>query len=467
MINEPVYSPIEWIFFWYFMSINIVYSVLLFLGAIYVYKRRNELSVEDFTQILHSGSLPEITFIVPMYNEEKNIDGCIQSILNLSYRYKQIIAVNDGSTDNTLDILKKHYDLVKTPEFFNQTIPTQTIIAVYRSRSSPELVVIDKGHAGKYDTVNAGVNACQNPYFIAVDADVVLDNSGFEALVRPILAYPEAVAIGAAVRIKNGCTMNFNRIDTKQISYRMIPMFQGLEYLRSFLQRQGWNYFGGNFVIAGAFSIFPTQLIQQIGGLSSSVAEDMEIVVRLHRLMKKKKKKFRIFYLPDPVAWTEGPTTLSKLGHQRIRWHLGLLETLWIHKKMCLNPRYGFYGLFTYPFWILCEAFEPVVEALGYGLILVSWMTGLLNAPFAILLLLITLGFTFVYSLLCLLTEELSFRKYLSIKTVLMMFFLSLLENLGYRQITICWRIRSFFYFAKNFQAIQKEAKRIKKLGER
>ncbi len=399
-----------------------------------------------------------------MYNEAENICLCIESILNLTYRYKQIIAVNDGSIDNTLEILKKQYDLIAIPQFFQNSLPTQPIQAVYRSRSFPEIVVIDKLHAGKYDTVNVGVNACQNPYFIAVDADVFIDNAGFEALIRPLLAYPEAVAIGGTVRIKNGCTLNFNRVDTSHTPFRAIPVFQGLEYLRSFLQRQGWNYFGGNFVIAGAFSIFPTDLIRRSGGLSSSVAEDMEIVVRLHRIMKEKKMAYRIFYLPDPIAWTEGPSTLSWLGRQRTRWHLGLLETLWIHKKMCLNPRYGFYGLFTYPFWIWGEAIEPVVEALGYVLIFTAWIFGLLNVPFAILLFLITLGFTFVYSLLCLLIEDFSFRKYPAFKTVMMMFFLSLIENCGYRQFTIYWRLRSFFRFVRNFQAVRREAKRIKEM---
>jgi cellulose synthase/poly-beta-1,6-N-acetylglucosamine synthase-like glycosyltransferase len=464
MINETTPSPLEWSFFWYFMSINIVYSVLLLLGAVSVYLRRKELSVENFTNLLHSNCLPEITCIVPMYNEEKNIRLCIQSILNLSYRYKQIIAVNDGSTDNTMEVLIKTYDLVSIPQFFKTTSPTQSIQGVYRSKTFPELIVIDKLHAGKYDTVNVGVNACENPYFIAIDADVFIDNAGFEALIRPILAYPESVAIGGTVRIKNGCTLDFNRIDTARISFKFLPLFQGLEYLRSFLQRQGWNYFGGNFVIAGAFSIFPTALISKIGGLSSSVAEDMEIVVRLHHVMKKEKKPYKIFYLPDPIAWTEGPSTLNSLGRQRTRWHLGLLETLWIHKGMCLNPRYGLYGCFNYPFWVWGEAIEPVAEGIGYVLIITAWILGFLNVPFAILLFLITLGFTFVYSLLCLLIEELSFKKYISFKTVMMMFFLGLVENCGYRQFTVYWRVRSFFRFFKNFRKIQKESKRIQKL---
>ncbi|MBS3904819.1 MAG: glycosyltransferase family 2 protein [Simkania sp.] len=464
MMNKINPASIEMVFFWYFLSINVVYSILLFLGAIRVYQRRKELSVEDFTNILHSNSLPEIAFIVPMHNEAKNICGCIQSILNLTYRYKQIIAVNDGSKDNTLQVLKEQFDLVPIPHFFAETIPAQPVRQVLRSRTVPELLVIDKPHAGKYDAVNVGVNACENPFFIAVDADVFIDNKGFEALIRPLLAYPETVAIGGTVRIKNGCTLDFNRINTKKISFHFLPMFQGLEYLRSFLQRQGWDYLAGNFVIAGAFSIFPTELIRKTGGFSSCIAEDMEIVVRLHRVMKRSKIPYRVFYLPDPIAWTEGPSTLGALGRQRTRWHLGLLETLWYHKGMCLNPRYGFFGLFNYPFWIWGEAIEPVMEALGYTVVLIAWAAGLMNGSFALLLILITLGFAFVYSLACLLIEEASFRKYTSFKTIMMMFLLSLIENCGYRQLTVYWRIKSFAQFFRTFRQTHRESKRLQRL---
>jgi cellulose synthase/poly-beta-1,6-N-acetylglucosamine synthase-like glycosyltransferase len=464
MLQHATPSNLELSLFWYFLSINLVYTFLLVLGAYGIYKRRKELSVEDFSTILHSNALPEIAFIVPMYNEEKNIVNCLKSIINLSYRYKKMICVNDGSLDKTLDVLIDELDLVKVPSFIISHIDTAAIKQIYRSRKNPEIIVIDKEHKGKFDTVNVGINACSSPYFIAVDADTFIDDIGFEAMVRPILAYPETVAVGGTVRIKNGCTLDYNRVVTKKLSYNILTVFQGLEYLRSFLQRQGWNYVGGNFVIAGAFSIFPTEMIRKTGGFGSSIAEDMEIIVRLHHLMKDEKKKYRIFYLPDPVAWTEGPSTLSRLAKQRINWHWGLLETLYFHKKMCLNPRYGFFGIFNYPFWIWGEAIEPIAEAMGYLLVITAWLFGFLNTSFFLLLFLVTLGFTFIYSLVCLLIEELSFKKYSSLKTVLMMFLLSLVENLGYRQLMIYWRIKAFFKFFKNYAQTKKESERLNRL---
>lgn len=464
MIRTSPLSLYESFFFWYFFSINIIYTFLLILGIFNVYKRRKELSVEDFTNILNSNTLPEITFIIPMYNEEKNILGCIKSIQNLSYRYKKIICVNDGSTDKTMAVLKKAFDLVEIPDMLDKQIPQGKLLGVFRSKTNPEILFLDKEHKGKYDANNAGVNACQSPYFIAVDADTFIDNVGFEALIRPILAYPETVACGSTIRIKNGCSFDYNKINTKKLSFSFLPIYQGLEYLRSFFQRQGWNSIGGNFVIAGAFSIFPKQVVIQAGGFSTTVAEDMEIIVRLHHIFKKRNKRYRIAYLPDPVAWTEGPSNYKALQRQRSNWHWGTLETLYYHKSMMFNPRYGFFGFFNYPFYLLAEGFEPVVEAIGIFTILFAYLLGQLNTTFFLLLTLVTLGFSFVYSLICILIEELSFKKYDSFKTVCGMFILSLFENLGYRQMTVYWRLVGFYKFFKNFSKTQKESFRIKKM---
>jgi cellulose synthase/poly-beta-1,6-N-acetylglucosamine synthase-like glycosyltransferase len=457
-------SDLDSLFLFYFSLINAVYFFLLILGSIRTFIRNKELSVESFQSILHSNALPEVTFIVPMYNEEKNIMESLNNLVNLTYRYKRIIVINDGSTDQSMQILKENLDLVSIPKFYEGTIQTEKIKGIYRSKVHKEIIVLDKEHAGKFDGVNAGINACLHPFFVVVDADTLIDDKEFEAFIRPILSKPEVIGIGAGVRIKNGCTLNFNMVSTVKFPKDILPAFQFFEYLRSFSMRQGWDWVGGNFVIAGAFSVFQTELIKEVGGFSSSIAEDMEIVVRLHHFMHLKNKPYRILYLPDPVAWTNCPSKLKSLGKQRTRWHLGLLETLWYHKKICFNPKYGIFGLFNYPFWIACEAFEPVMETLGFIIILGSWFFQIINTPFFLLLVLITLGFTFVYSTFCILLEELTFRRYTSMKSVTVMILLSFIENIGYRQLTIYWRLKAFFLFLKNFKKIRLEGKRIEKL---
>lgn len=454
---------IESFFFWYFASINIVYIILFFLACTRVYTRRKELSVEDFTSILKSNALPPITLIVPMYNEAEHIVETIKNNLRLSYRYKRLIVVNDGSEDNCLELVKKEFDCILIPQLFEEPLATQPIRGIYRSRSFPELVLIDKNHGAKFDTVNVGINACETDYFIVSDADTFLDDPGFEAMIRPILFDPKTVAVGASVRVKNGCTLDFNRISTLRFPLNMISAMQGLEYLRAFLLRQGWDLFGGNFVIAGAFSIFPKELIVKIGGFAPSAGEDMEIIVRLHRFMMETKQPFKIFYLPDPVAWTEGPSKLARLRKQRIRWHLALLETIWCHKRMCLNPRYHLFGLFTFPFWIWGEAIEPIVELLGFAYIFATFYLGTLDVSFCLLLLALAFGFIFIFTFACLFVEEMGFRKYPSIRSLLFLSWYSLIENIGYRQLTLLWRTQSFLRFFGAFKEKRNLARLIEK----
>lgn len=459
MLFEPRIIKAEFLFLWYFLLIDVIYLGLFFLGSIHIYRRRKELTAEDVSHIFRSNALPTISFIIPMYNESAHISKTIYSILNLNYRYKQILAVNDGSEDDTLAVVQKEFDLVQIPHFYEAKIPTQKVRGVYRSRKVPELIVIDKEHGQKGDTINAGVNACHSSYFIAVDADTVIDDFGFESLVRPLLADPKRVAIGAGVRIQNGCEFTFNKIITTLFPKSYLAAFQNFEYLRSFLMRQGWNYVGGNFVVAGAFSVFRTDLFIEIGGMLCCPAEDMEIIVRLQRWIIDRKMDSRVLYLPDPVAWTQGPKTLKSLGKQRARWHLGLLETLWYHKRVCYNVRYRLFGAFTYPFFLWGEALEPVIEAIGYLTIIASVILQLAEPAFFWLLLLVSAGFTAFFSILCILVEELSYRKYVTVHSIIMITVLSLIENLGYRQLTIYWRLKSFVQFVKNFSNVRKLTK--------
>lgn len=453
---------IESFFLWYFILVNIVYAFLLLGGAFAFYKRFKETEKEDLFPILKSESLPEIAFLIPMYNEASSIVSNIYNILNLSYRYKRLVAISDGSTDETFTLLEKEFELVQIPLYYEERIKTQKVRGVYQSKSHPEIYVIDKEHGYKFDAINAGINAADAPFFIALDADTYIDDAGFQAFVRQIITDPHIVALGASVRIRNGCTLNYNRITTTNFPTDYWSALQSLEYLRSFLSRQGWDLVNGNFIIAGAFALYPTELIVKAGGMCPSVAEDMEIIVRLHRLMKETHTDYRVRYLPDPIAWTEAPTQYKKLSKQRIRWHVGVLETLWYHKRLCLNPRYGFLGLFCYPFWVLAEAFEPLIELLAWIYVIIALCYGFLNRDFLFLMVALSLGFTFLFSLFCLYIEDISFGKYSSAKSMLSLTFYSAIENLGYRQCTVLWRTLSFFRFLKTFKKVRHDEALVK-----
>lgn len=459
-------TPTFWVdlfFFLYFGIINLIYTILLILGAYTVFARQRQLKGEDFNHLLQSNTLPEISFLIPAYNEAADIVTAAENLINLTYRYKQIIITNDGSTDNTMQLLIDRFEMVPIPMFYEQVIPTKTVKQVYRSVKNPELIVIDKENGKRDDALNACLNACFNRYCIVVDADTYVDNESFEALIHPMLTSPEMVAMGASIRIRNGCLLNYNRINTKLFPIDYYSAMQSLEYLRGFLMRQGWNYMGGNFCLSGAFSIFLTDLIKKMGGFSPTFANDLEITVRLHRVLLETNTPYKIEYLPDPAGWTDVPDTYEVLAKQRNIWHRATMEAAWYNRSVFFNPRCGWFGMMGYPFLIFGEVFEPVVECLGYIYVLLGWWFNFVNVWSIFLLLCIILGLTFVNTLFALIIEELSFKKYPSLHSMSLLFLYSLIENIGYRQMTVWWRLKGFFEFFKKFPQVEKESKVVNK----
>lgn len=451
----------ELLFLWYFGSINVVYLILLVFASFKIISRGKESSIEDYTAVLRSNSLPKISFIIPAYNESENIISTIKNVLAISYRYKDIIIVNDGSIDATLEVLKNAFQFVPIPMLYFEGLPTQKVRAVYCSKLHPEMILIDKEQGKKFDALNAGINACQTPLFIVIDADTFLDDKAFELLIRPILTNPTTIAVGASIRIVNGCSLGLNTISTFNFPQNVLPAMQTLEYLRAFLERQGWDYIGGNFVLSGAFGVFKADAVRQAGGYVDTVAEDMEIIIRLHRMMKEKKEPYQIKYLPDPAAWTTCPETYKELATQREHWHRGLLDCLWYHRRTFFNPRYGMFGLFVYPFWVYSECIEPFIEVLGLVFTLIGYSLGIVSLHFVVIFFAVTWGFTSMFTLFCVLIEELSFRKYPSLRSLLLFTVYAIFESFWYRQLTLVWRIKGSFDFFKGFGKAQKNGKHV------
>ena len=424
---------IQPIFLVYFSVINLFYGFLIIIGSFKVFRRKSEIQEEDLKNILRSNSLPEITFIVPNYNMAGTSIKCIESLSTVSYRYIKIIVVDDGSTDTSVMDLIEKFDFIPIPKFFENTIETEEIKAIYRSKTHSDITFIEKAHKGKYDAVNAGINACESDLLVVFDSDTFIEDKEFISLIRPLLTDPRTVGVGASIRIMNGCDLNYNRVSTFRFPGSFLTSVQSIEYLRSFACRMGWNYFNSNFIVSGAFSIYPTQLLKDLQGYSSTVGEDAEICVRIHRVMRELKRDYRITYLPDPVAWTIVPETWQQISNQRDRWQIAIMETFWFHKRMFLNPRYGILGLLSFPFFFFAEVIEPIMEILGYTYLFFCWWYSALFLPLLVLYLIITIGFISFVTFFCVLIEELSYNRYPTFKGIFtnLSTNISLVENQG------------------------------------
>jgi len=436
-------SPINHFVLAYFVALGVFYLVLYVSAALEMRRYLRDVRAEKYREILSSEIAPSISMLVPAHNEEPSIKESVRALLTLAYPQLEIVVVDDGSTDETLSTLTSTFDLLPTQPIYDRRIATKRVQAIYRSQTFPNLLVVSKEKGGKADSLNAALNISSGELVCAIDADTILDPDGLRRLVRPFIRSHDVVAAGATIRVANGCTVTKGRLASERGPHRPLAGIQAVEYLRAFLfGRPGWNRLGGNLLISGAFGLFRRQNLLDTNGYVKSVGEDMELVVRLRRHAYETGQPGRIEFVPDPVAWTETPTSFKELSQQRERWHRGFSDVLWRHRRVLLNPRYGVLGMAVFPAFVLFEWMAPIIEATGLVLVTLGLILGQVTATFAILFFSLACGLGILLSMLALLLEELSFRRYGRVRDRALLVVWAVLENLGYRQLTVWWRLR-------------------------
>jgi len=431
----------------YFLALNSFYALLLVLSIPEIWEQTRLAEDDDFQRLMQSDALPPITILVPAYNEQKTIEASVTAILALHYRNYEVVVVNDGSKDGTLEALRHAFDLYEVPRTYPETIPTKPLRALYRSRARTKLVVIDKENGGKADSLNAAINASRFPLVIAVDADTLIEPDALLRLTRPFLLGRRIAAVGGTVRVANGCVVKHGQVMDARVPRRLLAGVQVVEYLRAFLfGRLGWNRLGGNLIISGAFGLFRKDHLLAVGGYdATSIVEDLDLVVRLHRYLRSRKVRYEIPFIPDPVAWTEVPESLRVLARQRGRWQRGLVAAMWQYRGMLFNPRYGRVGMIAVPFYTFGEMLAPLIEVFGYGVTLVGLALGVVNVSFALLFILVAWGYGMLLSLWAVVLEEVSFHRYRRLGDLVRLVLFATLENFGYHQCAVWWRLGAFF----------------------
>ena len=432
----------------YFVILNLGYFLtgLFAFRSLRRYVRR--LQTLDIEDLLGSAGMPPITLIAPAFNEEPTCVEATRSLLTLRYGDFEVLFVNDGSTDGTMGRMIESFALEPTYRLPTGEIPTKGAVrGVYRSTSHPKLWVIDKDNGGKADTLNAGLNFCRTPLFCGMDADSLLEREALTRIVRPFVEDARTIAAGGIIRIVNGCTVGEGTVTNVRLPLEWVPQLQVLEYLRAFLAgRMGWHELEATLIISGAFGVFRRDIVVEVGGYATdTVGEDMELVVRLHRHCQEKKIPYTIGFVPDPVAWTECPATLAVLGRQRDRWQRGLIETLWRHRVMLFNPRYGRVGMIAYPYFVFLEMLAPLVEVFGYATFVIALSLGRVSDVYATAFLTLAIGLGIGLSITAVALEEMGFRRYPNRKDLYRLIGLAVVENFGYRQLTTYWRLRGMY----------------------
>lgn len=446
MSVEQVLIAAQVFFIAYFVLLNGGYLMLNLLSmfSLRSYMRQR---AEYGTDAPYLGMEPPISLLVPGYNEEATIRTSVRSMLQLQYPDFEVVVINDGSKDRTLEVLIEEFELVPHPEVVRRAVPHKPIRGVYRSLRYGNLRVVDKENGGKADALNVGINLARNGLFCAVDADSILQRDSLLRVVQPFIEDERTVAAGGTVRIANGSEVRGGFLVKSGLPGNLIARMQIIEYLRAFLfGRLGWSPVNGVLIISGAFGLLDRARVEAVGGYrTDTVGEDMELVVRLHRWHRRQRIPYRIRYLPDPICWTEAPEDLGTLGRQRSRWQRGLAESLMFHPPWRYGWRAGAAGYLAWPFMALFEWFGPLIELAGYVFMVVGFALGWVSPVAFTVFIAVAIGMGILLSVNGLLLETLSFRIYDRKRDMLSLFAMAVVENFGYRQLNTLWRCRGMW----------------------
>ncbi len=435
----------------------VLFATYLLLGifsaiALRKYLRKN--SYINYNSLVLSPLSLKISIIAPAFNESKTIIDNIRTLLSLYYNNFEVVIVNDGSTDDTFELIKDAYDLIRVNYYFDYRIPCERIRGVYRSKnpSYNRLTVIDKNNGGKADSLNAGINICHSDLFVSIDADSIIEADSILKLVKPFLEEKEkkVIGTGGVIRIVNSCDVERGHIREIKIPSQFLPRLQVLEYTRAFLLgRMAWSQLDGLMLISGAMGLFDRETVIRAGGYSvKTVGEDMELVLRMRRYMAENDEKYEVTYIPDPLCWTEVPSDLKSMRKQRTRWTRGLIESLRTHRKLFFNSNYGRLGLLGYPYWFFFEWMAPLIAFTGFIYTIYLIIRDSLNWPFYLLLFAFVYSFAVCLSTWAVLFEEITFHKYKRKRDVLKLIGVALLEPFFYP-------VHTYFAVRGNLEALR------------
>jgi cellulose synthase/poly-beta-1,6-N-acetylglucosamine synthase-like glycosyltransferase len=437
-----------WFVLLYFIAFVVIHTVVLLLAAAELRRYALRSDASDMRRILRSPLAPPISILVPAYNESAGIADTVRSLLALDYPQLEVVVINDGSTDGTIDHLTETFGIRPSPRPTPPFLRHRPVRAVYTPHSRLRLLVIDKENGGKADSLNAGINFASYPLICTIDADSILEQDALAKAALPFVEDPDrTVATGGMVRLANGCRVERGRVMQAHLPSSRFAMFQAVEYIRAFFgTRTGWSAMGGLLIVSGAFGLFRRDAVIAAGGYrTDTVGEDVELVVRLHRTCRDARQPYRIVYVADPVCWTEGPEHARFLRRQRRRWHRGCLEVLIIHWRMLFNPRYRAVGLIALPSLLMFEALGPLIELSGYVVSVAALLTGqLAPVTFAMFLALAVL-YGLVLTLASIALEDVTSNRFPAWDDLRRVLLFALAENFGYRQLLHVWRLEGFW----------------------
>lgn len=436
----------------YYVVIMALWQLVQLIGSIFVIysNRRKERLLGLDTS--NPDSVIPISILAPAYNEGVVIIESVKGMLNVDYPVFEVVVINDGSTDDSLEKLIREFNLHKVNYPVQIKVPCAAIRGIYRNPEIPRLTVVDKENGGKKaDACNAGINVCRYPYFINMDSDCLLDRDSLTWVARSFMNNKNCIAVSGIMRMSNGNEIKNNRVTNFRMPKNWFARFQVIEYSRSFLVGRLFTAkIGCMMVISGAFGAFHKETVINVGGYSlDSIGEDMDLVMKLHRYMKDKRYKYEMAFTPKAICWTQGPEKYKELRGQRRRWHIGLMQVMYKFRRLMLNPKYGTVGMIGMPYQFLYETVGPVIEILGCFVMPASLYLGIITPYGFLLFCTAAMLLGILISMGSLAADIGVFNRTIHPKDFMMLSFLCVAENFVFRPLTLLFRIQAIFRYSK------------------
>ena len=394
---------------------------------------------------------PSVSFIIPAFNEGQNILDSVAAALSADYPAFQVIVVDDGSTDETISLLRQNYRLeIHGIEQYSK-LGTAKPLQCYRSSSHPNLYVIQKEHSGKADSLNVGIDHCNTELICCIDADSIITPDSLRKMVVKFIDEPDLMALGGAISPSNEIVVRDGKVTRRRSDQPVFVAIQIIEYLRSFTSwRTGWSYLDGLLIIGGALTVFKrSALIEVCGYRKDTVCEDLEIILSIHQHYLKHQISYHVWTIPDVICWTRVPTTASHLKKQRIRWMYGALQSLRQNRTLAFNQQNPLIGWMAFPHLVFIESFAPIFELLGLICFICAMLFGLLSIPAFLIYGLLVFSITGFYSWFALAMNDGFIYTFPNLKQVLRLGLIGLIEPLGYRQRESYWRISAWWQWVR------------------
>ncbi|HEY5713533.1 MAG TPA: glycosyltransferase [Allosphingosinicella sp.] len=434
------------------LTIQFMLFLLVFVAACVALLKRPPFASPALLWRRYAQVAPPITIISPAYNEGFTIVESVEALLALEYPAFEVVVVNDGSSDDTLERLVSRFGLLPAARLCEWSAPHAPIRGFYASPRVPRLLVVDKDNGGgKADAVNAGINASRTPIICITDADTLIEPDALLRAVWPFVDEPLTIAVGGTICIANGSKVHRGRVVEPRLPRNFLALVQTLEYERAFmLARLGLSCLGALMIVSGAFGLFRRDAVMEVGGYSlGTVGEDLELVVKLHRHFRTSGQPYAIRFLAEPVVWTQAPESLGDLGRQRARWERGSLETFRKHRSMALNPRFGAIGLIGFGQLLIVDVVGPLVSVMGYVLVPTCWAIGLLSREHFLAFVAAVFSFGILMSVLSLILEQVFLAKIDRARDLATLAAIAVVENFGYRQLCNLWRVWGWYQYLR------------------